>query len=112
MQNINKETEKQLQQLSAIHANYKKNVNKYLLFLPAIFGFVTHLLFFLCLQLLAKKFKGSIHYHSILFVLIAFVYPLYLAALFVSIYAVFNGTLAVVIILLLPFLAKAFILWK
>lgn len=112
MQNINKETEKQLQQLSATHSKYKKNVNKYLLFLPAMFGFVTHLLFFLSVQMLSKKFKGSIHYHSILFVLIAFAYPLYLAALFVSAYSIFNGMLAVVFVLLLPFLAKAFVLWK
>jgi hypothetical protein len=62
--------------------------------------------------MLAKKFKGPIHYHSILFVVIAFAYPFYLAALCITAYCIFNSILAVAIVLLLPFLAKAYVLWK
>lgn len=112
MQNINKETEEQLQQLSTIHAEPKKSVNNYLLFLPAMLGVITHLLFFLPVKILANFFKGPIHYHSILFVFIAFAYPFYLAALCITAYCIFNSILVVAIVLLLPLLAKAYVLWK
>lgn len=112
MQNINKETERQLQQLSTIYTEHKKSINRQWLFLPAMLGLVTHLFFFLPIQLLAKKRKGAIHYDSILFVFIAFAYPFYLAALSITAYCIFNGILSVLIVLLLPFLARAYVLWK
>jgi 1-acyl-sn-glycerol-3-phosphate acyltransferase len=109
---INKETEKQLQQLSAID---KKNLGlnaKMILWLPAMMGMLLHIPFYVPLQKLAWKVKGEIHYDSILFCLFAFLYPVYIAITALVVCWLHGGWWALVAAVAMPLLAKAYTQWK
>jgi hypothetical protein len=111
MQNINKETERQLQQLSQIqHTDIKKQTA--FLLLPAILGMLTHLPLFVPVKMLAQKFRGSIHYDSILFTVLALAYPFYLMLAAVLVFCTAGGWAALVTVLLLPLSARSYTLWK
>lgn len=109
---INKETEKQLQELSVIENKKPSLISKNILFLPAMLGMILHLPFYIPLQKLAWKVKGEIHYDSILFCLFAFLYPLYIlsVAFFVCWFA--GGWWWLAALVATPILAKAYTLWK
>lgn len=111
MQNINKETERQLQQLSLIQHATSKKQSAFLL-LPALLGILTHFPLFIPVKMLAQKFQGSIHYDSILFTGLALTYPLYLLLAAVLVFCTVAGWAALVTVLLLPLLARCYTLWK
>lgn len=113
MQSINKETEQQLLQLSTVHPS-KQTISNYnwLLLLPALAGWLTHVWLFIPIQQLAFKFKGTIHYDSVLFSVLAFVYPIYLLLIAIIIFCTVGWQWALLSILLLPLLARAYTLWK
>ena len=111
MQLINKETEKQLRHLSTVKTNVSDKRN-YWLFLPAVLGYLTHIFLYAPVQLLAKKFQGSIHYDSILFTVLALAYPLYLLLTGAVIFFTLGNLYAVASILLLPLLARSYTVWK
>lgn len=113
MQSINKETERQLLQLSTVHPSKQTTSNyNWLLLLPALAGWITHVWLFIPVRQLAHKLKGSIHYDSILFSVLAFTYPFYLLLFAGIIFCTFGLYWALATILILPLLARAYTLWK
>jgi 1-acyl-sn-glycerol-3-phosphate acyltransferase len=111
MQNINRETERQLLKLSAIKGEPSAKRN-FILFLPAVLGWITHIFLYLPVKALALRLQGSIHYDSILFTVWALSYPVYLLLLAVVFYLLIGWEAAFIIILLLPLLARSYTLWK
>lgn len=115
---INAETTKQLLELSNNEAyNYKPLKAgaglKVLLAIPALLGAILHAPLYLPLQSFAKKkTAGSVFYDSILFALLLILYPLYLI--------IFCGVLTVITdwygawwgMIVLPILAKCYVMWK
>jgi 1-acyl-sn-glycerol-3-phosphate acyltransferase len=111
MQNINRETERQLLKLSAIKGEPSAKRN-FIFFLPAVLGWITHIFLYLPVKALALRLQGSIHYDSILFTVWALSYPVYLLLLAVVFYLLIGWQAAFIIILLLPLLARSYTLWK
>ncbi len=109
---INTENANQLQQLSEIENPKPAALNKAILFLPAMFGLLTHVLFYYPLQKLASKLQGDIHYDSILFCLLAILYPFYLLLVGLLVYLFIGGWWGLGAVLLLPLLAKAYTMRK
>ena len=109
---INTANANQLQQLSAIENPKPASINKTILLLPAMLGLLTHILFYYPLQKLASKLQGDIHYDSILFCLLAFLYPFYLLLIGLFVYLFIGGWWALGAVLLLPLLAKVYTMWK
>jgi 1-acyl-sn-glycerol-3-phosphate acyltransferase len=109
---INKETEKQLQQLSTIDNRKPAVLSKAILFLPAVIGMLLHIPLYVPLQKLAWKVKGEIHYDSILFCMLAFLYPLYIILVALLVCWLLGGWWALVTIVAMPLLAKTYTLWK
>lgn len=109
---INKETETQLKYLSEVQNQKPKEINKAILFLPAMLGFITHVLYYIPLQKLAFKLKGTIHYDSILFCLLGFLYPFYLLLIGILLNYYTELWWALSAVFLLPVFAKAYSLWK
>ncbi len=109
---INKETANQLQELATVYNHAREDKQNTLLGILALLGFLTNVGFYYPLTLLANRLKGEIHYDSVLFCLIAFLYPLYilLTAWATYFFAGFWGALAALI--LLPLLCKSYVLWK
>jgi len=112
MQSINKETERQLLQLSTIVSEPIKNKFSFLLALPALLGFIAHVLLFLSVHLFAKSIKETIHYDSVIFSAIALLYPIYLLLMAVIVLCTVGAGWALLTVLLLPLLARSYTLWK
>lgn len=111
MQNINKETERQLKLLSEIKNTDVKRQSAFLL-LPALLGMLTHFPLFISVKMLAQKLQGSIHFDSILFAGLALSYPFYLLLAAVLVFCTVAGWASLVTVLLLPLLARCYTLWK
>jgi len=109
---INKETETQLKFLSEVQNSKPKAINKTLLFIPAMLGFISHVLYYILLQKIAFKLKGTIHYDSILFCLLGFLYPFYLLLIGILLNYFVGFWWALAAIFLMPLFAKAYTLWK
>lgn len=109
---INKQAELQLQQLSGIKNSAKNPLPKFVLFIPAMLGLFIHFLFYFPLHKLAWKLRGEQYYDSILFCLIAFLYPLFLLFSWLMVYSFTGIWWAFGTVLLLPLLAKSYVLWK
>lgn len=110
---INKAAEVQLQELSEItNADNSLKIPKPLLFIPAMLGVLTHILFYFPLERLAWKLRGEQYYDSILFCLMAFLYPLYLFSVAALLYCFVGGWWAIASIVILPLLAKSYVMWK
>jgi 1-acyl-sn-glycerol-3-phosphate acyltransferase len=112
MFSINRETERQLQELSPIRNNETTGSNNFLLFLPAMLGMLTHIALYYPLTLLANRLRGEIHYDSVLFCLIAFLYPVYILLIAGIVYFFTGFWWAVAAIIGLPLLGKSYVLWK
>jgi len=109
---INKQNELQLQQLSTIENQSSSFIPKIVLLLPALLAVVSHSLFYFPLQRIAWRFKFDQYYDSILFVLLAFLYPFYLLSVGLFVYWFIGGWWSLGAVLLMPLLAKAYALWK
>jgi 1-acyl-sn-glycerol-3-phosphate acyltransferase len=110
---INKAAEVQLQALSEItNADNSIKIPKALLFIPAMLGVLTHILFYVPLERLAWKLRGAQYYDSILFCLMAFLYPFYLLTISLLLYCFVGGWWAIASVVLLPLVAKSYVLWK
>lgn len=112
MQSINKETERRLLELSEIKFPPEKQTIKTLLLLPALLGFFSHALLVLPVHFTAKQIKEAIHYDSVMFSAIALLYPLYLLVAAMIIFCTAGWQWALVSVLILPLLARAYTLWK
>lgn len=110
---INKAAEVQLQHLSQkINADSFTKIPKFLLFIPAMLGALTHFFFYFPLERIAWKLRGEQYYDSILFCLMAFLYPFYLLSIAAVLYCTVGGLWALGAVFLLPLLAKSYVLWK
>jgi 1-acyl-sn-glycerol-3-phosphate acyltransferase len=110
---INKAAEVQLQHLSEkINADSVIKIPKFLLFIPAMLGVLTHFMFYVPLERLAWKLRGEQYYDSILFCLMAFLYPVYLLIVFFVVKTFAGTAFAIASLFALPLLAKSFVLWK
>jgi 1-acyl-sn-glycerol-3-phosphate acyltransferase len=112
MQIINKETERQLLQLSTVENYRLQKKRNNILFLPAMLGALLNAPMFALAKSIATKFQGAIHYDSYLFVVIALAYPLYLFLLAIIIFCTLGWQAALLSFLLLPLLARCYTLWK
>ncbi len=109
---INTENANQLQQLSEIENPKPATLSKTILLLPSMLGLVTHILFYYPLQKLASKLQGDIHYDSILFCLLAFLYPFYLLLIGLLVGLLCGLWWGLAAAFVMPLLAKAYVLWK
>ena len=112
---INRQTEKQLQALSEIQ---QKSADlpplvRLLLFIPAMLGAVLHAPIYLPLQAACKKISASnVHYDSILLAMLIVAYPLYLIII-CSVLAITSGLAWMWLgLIVFPLLAKAYVRWK
>ncbi len=112
MQNINKETERQLLQLANIPVPKNSNSFQSLLTLPALLGFIVHLPLVLPIHYGAKQIKETIHYDSVLFSVFAFLYPFYLLLIFSVILCTAGWQWGLLTIFSLPLTARSYTLWK
>lgn len=109
---VNKKAEIELQQLSEKINTPGFKIPKVVLFIPAMLGALTHIVFYFPLQKLAWKLKGDQYYDSILFSLLAFLYPLYLLIIALVVGFFICGWWALGVVLAMPLLAKSYVLWK
>ena len=110
---INKAAEVQLQKLSEItNVDNRIKIPKFLLFIPAMLGVLTHILFYFPLERLAWKLRGEQYYDSILFCMMAFLYPFYLLSIAALLYFVVGGWWAIASVVVLPLLAKIYVMWR
>ena len=113
MMAINKATEVQLQHLSEkINTDTRIKIPKPLLFIPAMLGVLTHFMFYVPLERLAWKLRGEQYYDSILFCLMAFLYPVYLLFVFFAVKAFAGSLIAIIAVFALPLFAKSYVMWK
>ena len=109
---INKKAETELQHLSEKINAPGFRIPKVLLLLPAMLGVVTHIVFYLPLERLAWKLQAEQYYDSILFSLLAFLYPLYLLIVGLIVCSFVGGWWALGAVVIMPLLAKSYVLWK
>jgi 1-acyl-sn-glycerol-3-phosphate acyltransferase len=109
---INKKAEVELQHLSKKINTTDFKIPKVLLFIPAMLGVLTHILFYLPLERLAWKLQGEQYYDSILFSLLALLYPFYLLTIGFIVCSLLSGWWALGVVLAMPLLAKSYVLWK
>ena len=110
---INKAAEVQLQELSTItNPDTSVKLPKWLLFIPAMLGVLTHILFYFPLERIAWKLRGEQYYDSILFCLMAFLYPFYLITIALVLYCFAGAWWALASVIVLPLLAKSYVMWK
>ena len=109
---INKKAETELQHLSKKINTPGFRIPKTLLFLPAMLGVVTHIVFYLPLERLAWKLQAEQYYDSILFSLLAFLYPLYLLIVGLIVCSFVGAWWALGAVAIMPLLAKSYVLWK
>jgi hypothetical protein len=83
------------------------------LVMPALIGWLLHAPLYYAVQPFVKRFFiKTIHYDSVLFVLLTLLYPFWLIVLGVLAFTVTANTAALGVVALAPLAARAFILWK
>jgi 1-acyl-sn-glycerol-3-phosphate acyltransferase len=86
---------------------------KMLLALPAIMGAILHTPLYVPLQgIVRHATRNNVHYDSVLFALLIFLYPVYLLVLGSLLAIYVSGPWFLLPIVLLPLLARAYVLWK
>lgn len=86
---------------------------KLLLHLPAILGAVLHAPLYLPVKACIKKMNGpNVHYDSALFATLLILYPLYLILLGVLLASATSGGWFLFPLVVLPVLARCYVLWK
>ncbi|MFN5334603.1 MAG: 1-acyl-sn-glycerol-3-phosphate acyltransferase [Bacteroidota bacterium] len=113
MQWVNQQAEQQLQLLSTIQSppdRFRRN----LLLLPlAAIGFLLHFPFYFLFKYLVTYInRGSVHYDSLMYSLMALVYPFWLILLWAIASLLLPYYAALTIPLLAVICARAFVLWK
>lgn len=112
---VNKQTEKDLLELSAIYHAYTplpKSVRS-LLWPFARLAKLVHAPYYEPLsRLIRKKTLGTTHYDSVLVGILILTYPFYLLIVALVLYFVFHHWSAWLVFLLFPLLAKLYLYWK
>ncbi|MDQ6815258.1 MAG: 1-acyl-sn-glycerol-3-phosphate acyltransferase, partial [Bacteroidota bacterium] len=81
--------------------------------IPAVVGLLLHLPLYLPLNnFILKKTSGTVFYHSALFGALIIFYPLYVLLISIALVIVEGRFVFLSVILIMPFLAKIFLLWK
>ncbi len=84
-----------------------------LLFLPAMLGAVLHAPLYLPIKsIVTKATRNNVHFDSILLGAFLVLYPLYLLGISLALGALAGWTLFIFPIVLLPLLARCYVLWK
>jgi 1-acyl-sn-glycerol-3-phosphate acyltransferase len=87
---------------------------KSLLFLPAMLGALLHAPLYLPLKtLISKATRDNVHYDSVLLAALVFTYPFYLLAIAIVLKAFAGGwPLFFLPLIVMPLLARCYVLWK
>jgi len=110
---INRQTSGQLQQLSQTPSPKNKSTGSPWLAPLAILGFVLHApLYFLFAPAIRKTFRKSVHYDSVLFLLLALFYPLWLLLFGYVAFLIGGIVFGASMLFILPITARAYVLWK
>ena len=113
MQWINQQTADQLEQLSATKSPPDRLRRNILLFPLAVIGFLLHFPFYYLFNYLVIKInRGSIHYDSLMYSLMAITYPFWLMLLWVIASLFLPSFAALTLPALAVICARAFVLWK
>ncbi len=88
-------------------------IEKILLFIPAIIGWLIHAPLYLPLKLFViKKFKHTDHYDSVLTTLLIFSYPVYLLMVSIVLFFLIKSWLVFCLLIIFPFTAWSYIQLK
>ena len=117
MAQINTFTTNQLLHLSQVVPFVHRQpdaIMKLLLYLPAMLGAVLHAPLYIPLAAITKKISAdNVHYDSLMFVMLIFLYPLLLIVCGTLLYLTTGNALAgLAVIIVMPLLALCFIHWK
>lgn len=113
LQAMNRLLEQRLQQLAAMPDTPVPHPQHRFLVMPALIGWLLHAPLYYAVQPFVKRFFiKTIHYDSVLFVLLTLLYPFWLIVLGVLALTITANTAALGVVVLAPLTARAFILWK
>lgn len=113
LQAVNRVLANRLKELEEMPEQQHAHQCRWLLTLPALLGWLLHApLYYTVEPPVRHFFQKTIHYDSVLFVLLALLYPFWLVGLTVLLYTITANTFFLGALLLLPLTARAFILWK
>jgi len=103
-----------LQEAAKFHHNLPTGLAYLLMTIPAIAGALIHAPLYLPVTRLAAKLnKGGVFYDGIVFGMLLVFYPLYLLLVFVLLQTLLkNYVSALALTLLMPLLARVYVLWK
>lgn len=112
LQQINKAIEDELTALSLLK-NEQQQSNYKWLFPFAMIGIALHLLYYIPIHSFTKSKMGkTIHFDSVLFALLALLYPFWMLLVGGITACVFCIPVALITMLLMPVMAKAYVAWK
>ena len=77
-------------------------LKKLLLFIPAVFGFITNMPFYFLSHLIIKD-RAKDHYDSVMTAILFFFYPLYVLAITLVIFFITKSLYALLLLILMPF---------
>jgi 1-acyl-sn-glycerol-3-phosphate acyltransferase len=114
LQQLNRAAEQQLLELAAIPSPaYVTLLNRHLIFPFALAGFLLHAPFYFLIRAFVSRLtKGSIHYDSLLFCLLAFLYPFWILIFILSFHTILEWYWLLLLVGSLPILGRAFVVWK
>ena len=115
-QKINESTAKALKELELQKAKPEQRQPAFLralLFLPAMLGAILHAPLYLPLKSIATKAtRNNVHYDSIMLAVMVFTYPLYLFLFAIVLNAFAGWPLFFLPLMVMPLLARCYVLWK
>ena len=85
----------------------QSRLNKMLLFLPSLIGWMVHLPIYLPVKKFVEKFVDTGHYDSLIVAILFFAYPFYVLLVTLASYVITSNWLSFLLLLLLPFTAWA-----
>lgn len=113
LQAINRELALRLKQLEEMQEPPRQQPMRWLLALPALLGGLLHAPLYYAVQPLVRYFfQKTIHYDSVLFALLALLYPLWAVVLAGLVWTATASVWSLGMLLAAPLTARAFILWK
>lgn len=112
LQLINKAIEEELLRLSLLKDEQQRGNRKWL-FPFAMMGVLLHALYYFPIHRFAKSKMGqTIHFDSVLFALLALLYPFWILLMGSITACIFCVPVAIIVMLLMPLMAKAYVSWK
>ena len=112
---INKETATELSRLYHIHHQFKqpKVLLRVVLALPSLLGVLLNFpLYFMVKKVVHPLTKKDIHYDSVMFGVLTFLYPFYVLLFTFTVFHFTHSSYSFSLIILLPLLARCYTVWK